>query len=195
VIFTFVHSAGNAKRENYIESFNGKFGDEFLDESGSSGGPGPADHRELKDRVKHRASTQLAWPSDAGKVRAVDLRHRHTITSTPSCRPTKVAEWGLIAGDIAPGASSVDFLPPYNPDLNPIERAKLVRRMRSHNRYFATAVEDLAYHWDRGNETLPRLRAIAQGACIYNRCQVDCGVLHTALSPSLVRRLAQIGDI
>jgi hypothetical protein len=35
LIFTFVHPAGNAKREGYIEWFNGKFWIEFIDESGS----------------------------------------------------------------------------------------------------------------------------------------------------------------
>jgi len=47
---------------------------------------------------------------------------------------------GLIAGDISPLARvASNFLPAYNPDLSPIERTKLVRRMRSHNRYFAIA--------------------------------------------------------
>ena len=144
VILTFVHPAGNAKRESYIESFNGKFRDEFLDESDSSGGPGPADHREFEDLVKHRASTQLAWPSDARKVCAVDLWHRYTVTSTPSCRPTNLADWGLIAGDIAPGASSV-------PTQSNASESWYVMCART---------KSIAYHWHRGNETLRRLRAV-----------------------------------
>lgn len=61
---------------------------------------------------------------------------------------------------------ALDYLPPYSPDLNPIERVwKLVRRLRLHNRYFATlaevseAVESLFGQW-RGNDTLRRLCAI-----------------------------------
>jgi len=59
------------------------------------------------------------------------------------------------------------FLPPYSPELNPIERVwKLTRRRRLHNRYFpkldavAQAVEDLFSEWSSGNETLWRLCAI-----------------------------------
>lgn len=51
LIFTFVHLAGNAKRENSIESFNDKFRDEFLDESGSSGGPRPTGHWEVEGHL------------------------------------------------------------------------------------------------------------------------------------------------
>jgi transposase len=56
------------------------------------------------------------------------------------------------------------FLPPYSPELNPIERVwKLVRRLRLHNRYFETltmvteAVEDLFGGWANGSSTLSRL--------------------------------------
>lgn len=59
------------------------------------------------------------------------------------------------------------FLPPYSPDLNPIERVwKLVRRLRLHNRYFPEleqvieSVEDLFGEWHRGNDTLRRLCAL-----------------------------------
>jgi transposase len=62
---------------------------------------------------------------------------------------------------------TLDYLPPYSPDLNPIERVwKLVRRLRLHNRYLASlddivlAVEGLFARWHRGNETLRRLCAI-----------------------------------
>ena len=45
---------------------------------------------------------------------------------------------------------ALDFLPPYSPDLNPIERVwKLVRRMRLHNRYFAT-LDDVVITVERG---------------------------------------------
>jgi hypothetical protein len=59
------------------------------------------------------------------------------------------------------------FLPPYSPELNPIERVwKLTRRRRLHNRYFpkleavAEAVEDLFSEWSSGNDTLRRLCAV-----------------------------------
>jgi transposase len=59
------------------------------------------------------------------------------------------------------------FLPPYSPDLNPIERVwKLTRRLCTHNRYFET-LEDLVaivekqfIAWCRPNEVLRKLCAI-----------------------------------
>ena len=60
-----------------------------------------------------------------------------------------------------------EFLPPYSPDLNPIERVwKLTRRKATHNRYFPTldafgeAVDEVFAQWQHGNETLRRLCAI-----------------------------------
>lgn len=59
------------------------------------------------------------------------------------------------------------FLPPYSPDLNPIERVwKLTRRLCLHNRYFpvlediVAVVESQFDAWSRGNSTLQRLCAI-----------------------------------
>ena len=61
----------------------------------------------------------------------------------------------------------LDYLPPYSPDLNPIERVwKLVRRLRLHDEYFPTlqavmdAVESQFEKWGSRNETLRRLCAI-----------------------------------
>ena len=66
----------------------------------------------------------------------------------------------------APGFA-LDFLPPYSPELNPIERVwKLTRRLCLHNRYFGlldgviAAVEDQFSEWTKPNETLRRLCAI-----------------------------------
>lgn len=61
----------------------------------------------------------------------------------------------------------LDFLPPYSPDLNPIERIwKLTRRLCTHNRYFPT-LEDLVgavlerfQLWRKPNSTLHQLCAI-----------------------------------
>jgi transposase len=61
----------------------------------------------------------------------------------------------------------LDFLPPYSPELNPIERVwKLTRRLCLHNRYFGflgtviEAVETRFSEWGTPNETLRRLCAI-----------------------------------
>ena len=59
------------------------------------------------------------------------------------------------------------FLPPYSPDLNPIERVwKLTRRLATHNRYFekidqvAESVEIQLKIWSKPNTTLKKLCAI-----------------------------------
>lgn len=59
------------------------------------------------------------------------------------------------------------FLPPYSPDLNPIERVwKLTRRLATHNQYFETidhvvdAVESQFKLWSKPNSTLKKLCAI-----------------------------------
>jgi transposase len=61
----------------------------------------------------------------------------------------------------------LDFLPPYSPKLNPIERVwKLTRKMCVHNKYFPTlqdlisAVDRQFYSWAKPNESLRRLCAI-----------------------------------
>jgi len=61
----------------------------------------------------------------------------------------------------------MEFLPPYSPDLNPIERVwKLTRRQATHNRYFpylevvVMAVEGLFETWRQGSDSLRRLCAI-----------------------------------
>ena len=59
------------------------------------------------------------------------------------------------------------FLPPYSPELNPVERVwKLTRRVCTHNRYFPTldevveAVFNQFVVWSKPNDTLRRLCAI-----------------------------------
>jgi len=59
------------------------------------------------------------------------------------------------------------FLPPYSPQLAPIERVwKLMRRLSLHNQYFATLAEVLSavdacfQHWKRPNEVLRGLCCI-----------------------------------
>jgi transposase len=61
----------------------------------------------------------------------------------------------------------LDFLPPYSPQLNPIERVwKLTRKLSVHNRYLPT-LQDLILTvgnqfalWAKPNDTLRRLCAI-----------------------------------
>lgn len=62
---------------------------------------------------------------------------------------------------------SLLFLPPYSPQLAPIERVwKLARRMATHNRFFATlgellaAVEQCFDRWRQSNSVLRRLCGI-----------------------------------
>jgi len=61
----------------------------------------------------------------------------------------------------------LNFLPPYSPDLNPIERLwKLTRRLCLHNRYFPTldaviqSVESQFNEWTAGSEIVRKLCAI-----------------------------------
>ena len=60
-----------------------------------------------------------------------------------------------------------EYLPPYSPDLNPIERVwKFTRRLCVHNRYFpelsdlTNLVEDQFHVWIMGNNDLRNLCAI-----------------------------------
>lgn len=64
------------------------------------------------------------------------------------------------------GRFDFDFLPPYSPQLNPIERVwKLLRRQKLHNQYFeklsavSAAVETQFAAWAKPNETLRKLCA------------------------------------
>jgi transposase len=68
--------------------------------------------------------------------------------------------------DVA-GHFRLHFLPPYSPELNPIERVwKLIRRSCLHNRYFPalndviTAITPRLLNWSRPNFTLQRLCGI-----------------------------------
>ena len=61
----------------------------------------------------------------------------------------------------------LDFLPPYSPDLNPIERVwKFLRKKCTHNQYFETlkdliqAVEIELEEWKKPNKVLCRLCGI-----------------------------------
>jgi len=74
---------------------------------------------------------------------------------------------GYHAANRCPEGLTLDFLPPYSPELNPVERVwKLLRRLRVHNQYFETldcllneVIEQLT-DWARPNDTLRRLCCI-----------------------------------
>ena len=62
----------------------------------------------------------------------------------------------------------LDYLPPYSPDLNPIERVwKLTRKLCLHDQYFPTldsviaTVEQEFRRWTHGSVTLKRLCALS----------------------------------
>ncbi|MBF0244586.1 MAG: IS630 family transposase [Planctomycetes bacterium] len=61
----------------------------------------------------------------------------------------------------------LEFMPPYSPELNPIERVwKITRRKATHNRFFPTississAIEAVFNEWSGGSDSLRRLCAI-----------------------------------
>jgi transposase len=66
-----------------------------------------------------------------------------------------------------PAELTLNYLPPYSPELNPIERVwKLLKRLRVHNQYFET-LDDLLNEvteqltiWARPNDALRRLCCI-----------------------------------
>jgi len=62
---------------------------------------------------------------------------------------------------------ALEFMPPYSPELNPIERVwKLTRRKSTHNRYFSSlkeiikAVEEVFKSWRNESDVLRKLCAI-----------------------------------
>jgi len=68
---------------------------------------------------------------------------------------------------LCPQCLHLDYLPPYSPELNPIERVwKLLRRLRIHNQYFETLdhlvreVSEQLVLWASPNDALKRLCCI-----------------------------------
>jgi transposase len=65
------------------------------------------------------------------------------------------------------GVLKLEFLPPYSPELNPIERVwKLTRKLCTHNQYFPqledliNAVWNQMLHWSQPNPVLRKLCGI-----------------------------------
>lgn len=74
---------------------------------------------------------------------------------------------GYHSDERCPIGLTLDYLPPYSPELNPIERVwKLLRRLRIHNQYFETLERLLAEvteqltEWSHPNDVLRRLCCI-----------------------------------
>lgn len=103
-------------------------------------------------RHLHRVSTRPG----RRVVVIIDNARYHHATLHQAWREAVAAEFRL------------HFLPPYSPELNPIERVwKLLRRRCLHNRYFAelhdliAAVRPQLFAWARPNQTLRRLCCVA----------------------------------
>lgn len=102
----------------------------------------------LKKLLRHRSR---------GKRMVVVLdnaRYHHAVLLVPFLRKYR-------------GVLQLQFLPPYSPQLAPIERVwKLARRIAIHNQYFATlaevvdAVETCFERWRKANPVLRRLCGI-----------------------------------
>lgn len=102
----------------------------------------------LKKLLRHRSR---------GKRMVIVLdnaRYHHAILLAPLLRKYR-------------GVLRLLFLPPYSPQLAPIERVwKLARRLATHNRYFATltevldAIENCFNRWRKPNPVLRRLCGI-----------------------------------
>lgn len=116
------------------------------------------------ERDRFNAVTFLGFLRD---LRRVSMRcGRRVVVITDNARYHHSRLHKLWREQQAPGFV-LDFLPPYSPELNPIERVwKLTRRLCIHNRYFAKleevimAVEAQFDTWTKRNEVLRRLCAI-----------------------------------
>lgn len=99
--------------------------------------------RKLKNQSRHSGRRAV--------IIADNARYHHAALHEPWRRS--------VADDFA-----LHFLPPYSPELNPIERVwKLIRRLCIHNQHFPTLDELVAglspilSRWARPNNTLRRL--------------------------------------
>lgn len=103
----------------------------------------------LKTLLRHRSrSTRMVVVLD-------NARYHHAVLLTPLLRKYRTVLTLL-------------FLPPYSPQLAPVERVwKLARRMATHNRFFATldavltAVSTCFDRWRKPNSVLRRLCGIS----------------------------------
>jgi transposase len=92
------------------------------------------------------------------------LRLKYQLDNVRCHHASLHAEWRNQVND----HFELHFLPPYSPELNPIERVwKLIRRRCLHNQYFpnledvVAAITPSLRRWSRPNPTLARLCRLA----------------------------------
>jgi len=128
------------------------------------------DGKFVTEREADRFDAETAW-SFLRRLRRLSGRARRRVVviadNAKYHHATLHAQWRSLQEP----AFHIAFLPPYSPELNPIERVwKLVRRQCLHNQYFpnleklCAPVEDLFNSWSHGSSTLIRLCALAPHA-------------------------------
>jgi transposase len=124
------------------------------------------DGRFFRRRESGRFNGQTFWDSLKALHEISAIEGRRVVAISDNAKYHHARLHGIWRQERAP-AFELDFLPPYSPELNPIERVwKLTRRLCLHNRYFGfldSVVEAVEYQfqqWSDGNETLRRLCAI-----------------------------------
>jgi transposase len=115
---------------------------------------------------RHRFDAQTPW-SFLGQLRQRSGRSGRRVVLIIDNAEDHHATLHRAWRDAQAPAFTLDYLPPYSPDLNPIERVwKLTRRLCLHDESFATlqavieAVESQFVPWRVPNETLRRLGAM-----------------------------------
>jgi transposase len=117
-----------------------------------------------REQGKFNADTFFAFLKQLRRITARSRRRTVLIVDNARYHHAKLhKEWRAQNAN----RLALEFLPPYSPDLNPIERVwKLTRRQATHNRYFpeldciVDAVEGVFSDWRGGSESLRRLCAI-----------------------------------
>jgi transposase len=117
----------------------------------------------IMSRPEGNFDAQTCWDFLRKLERISSKRGRKAVVITDNARyhhATLHAEWRQQVAK----HFSLHFLPPYSPQLNPIERVwKLIRRRCLHNQYFhslehvVTAIQPSLRLWSRANTTLQRL--------------------------------------
>ena len=114
-----------------------------------------------REEDKFNAETFFAFLKYLRKINAPARRRAILIIDNVRYHHARLhPKWRELCAD----RFALEFMAPYSPELNPIERIwKLTRRQVIHNRYFTTiaevieVVENLFAQWRLGNETLRRL--------------------------------------
>jgi len=117
----------------------------------------------VRREKKFEATTFLAFLKQLVRHRRRDRRMVVIVDNASWHHAKHLRPWLETHRDVI----GLDFLPPYSPDLNAIERVwKLARRLCTHNQYFPVlddlvdAVLQQFSLWKKPNQTLRRLCAI-----------------------------------